>query len=171
MEAILPSKALTKIFVGVKEPNKAKKQDTSIVSYHAFKISDIGILIPQETISEVAESLEYCHLPNTNNILFGMANLRGNIIPIFDLHELFGIPVKDDEKRKVLVIGRNENAVAVMINELPKRISIAQDQRLNNLPPIPETLKTYTKACYQENGIWLDIDHNSFFDSISGYLQ
>lgn len=169
-----PSLALKRAFVGadafdnMAEKNSTKETESN--AYHAFRIGDIGLLIPQDIISEVAEELAYCQLPNTQTVLFGMANLRGNIIPLFDLHELFGFTTPARSTRKILIIGRGEDAVAVMISELPQRIIFTADHRLRNLPPAPETLQPYLKSYYQKDGVWLDIDYHSFFDSLGGLL-
>ncbi|MFV9614554.1 MAG: chemotaxis protein CheW [Gammaproteobacteria bacterium] len=175
MELMLPSLALKRSFVGADAFNKKSESDlakeTEAGSYHAFRIGDIGLLIPQDSICEVAEELAYCQLPNTNAVLYGMANLRGNIIPIFDLHELFGFTTNSKMRRKVLIIGHGDKAAAVMIAELPIRIVITPDQRLRNLPPIPDTLQPYIKNCYQENGVWFNWDLNGFFNGINTFIQ
>ena len=172
---MLPSLALKRSFVGADAFNKKSEADiskeTEAGSYHAFRIGDIGLLIPQDTICEVAEELSYCQLPNTNAVLYGMANLRGSIIPIFDLHELFGFSSNNKTARKVLIIGHGEKAVAVLIGELPVRIFITPDQRLRNLPPIPDTLQAYIKSCYQEDGVWFSWDVNGFFNGINTFSQ
>jgi len=154
----------------LKHAEAVVQKTTEMGSYHAFRIGDIGFLIPQDVISEVAEELPYCQLPNTSMVLFGMANSRGNIIPIFDLHELFGFSNQNDSYRKILIIGSGDDAIAVMTSELPIRINISPEQRLRSMPPIPDILRPFTKGCYQEKGIWLDID-NEFYASLSNYLQ
>ena len=175
MELMLPSLALKKSFVDADAFNKKTEpdlpKDIEAGSYHAFRIGDIGLLIPQDSICEVAEELAYCQLPNTSAVLYGMANLRGSIIPLFDLHELFGFAINNKTARKVLIIGRGENAVAVMISELPIRILITSDHRLSNLPPIPDKLQPYIKSCYQEDGVWFSWDLDSFFNDINTFIQ
>jgi twitching motility protein PilI len=174
MELMLPSQALNRQFVGVEsgfiknEPDL--KSNNELSSYHAFRIGDIGILIPQNVISEVAEELPYCRLPNTTSILYGMANLRGNIIPIFDLHVLLGFSSDSHKNRKVLILGRGADAIAVMTSELPVRITITPEHSLKSMPPIPSLIRQYTKNSYQNEGIWLDVD-NDFYVSLSEYLQ
>jgi twitching motility protein PilI len=173
MQLMTPGQALKRPFIGVEVVEKKSEQDLQKVteSYHAFRIGDIGLLIPQNIISEVADKLAYCQLPNTRAVLFGMANLRGKIIPLFDLHELFSFAIPGGVKRKVLIIGSGENAVAVMISELPQRIVVSAEQRLHNVPPMPEVLKPYLKSCYQKDGVWLDIDYHGFFTSLGNQLQ
>lgn len=174
MELMPPSLALKRSFVGASTFGNTAQNDSAneaaSCAYHAFRIGDIGLLIPQEIISEVAEEVAYCPLPNTRAVLFGMANLRGNIIPLFDLHELFGFVTPGNATRKFLIIGRGEDAVAVMISGLPQRIIVTNDHRLRNLPPMPESLQPYLKSCYQKEGVWLDIDYPGFFDSLGDSL-
>lgn len=175
MELMLPSLVLKKKFVGADAFDKKSEPDlakgTEVGSYHAFRIGDIGLLIPQDTTCEVAEELPYCQLPNTSAVLYGMANLRGSIIPIFDLHELFGFVSNSKTARKILIIGRGENTAGLMVSELPIRILITAEQRLSNSPPLPDTLQPYTKNCYQEEGIWFSWDMDGFFNDINTAIQ
>lgn len=173
MQLMAPSQALKRSFVGADSFNKTTRPDagkTESGNYHAFRVGDIGLLIPQDTISEVAEKLSFCPLPNTRAVLFGMANLRGNIIPLFNLHELFGFTTPASTARKFLIIGRGEDALAIMISELPQHIRVTADHRLSNLPPMPEPLQAYLKNCYQKDGVWLDINYADFFESLGASL-
>jgi len=173
MDLMPVSSALNRKFVGadniINHADSTEKSSTESVSYHAFRIGDIGFLISHDAISEVAEDLPYCQLPNTSSVLYGMANLRGKIIPIFDLHDLFGFDLDDQGSRKILILDHGNDAVAVMTSELPVRITISEQQKLRNLPPIPEILRPYTNTSYQKEGIWLNIN-NEFYSSLNQYL-
>lgn len=175
MQLILPSLALRKKFVGAEAFNITTESDTDTDketgSYHAFRIGDIGLLIPQDTISEVAEELAYCQLPNTSAVLYGMANLRGNIIPIFDLHAQLNIEIRQNSNRKILVIGEGQNAVAVLINELPVRLIISAQDRCSGSAPLPGELQQFVKNSYQANNkIWFDLDLKGLFSILSEFI-
>ena len=161
MGHISPSEALDRPFVGddtyIKKSGVDPHNENNSTDYHGFHIGDLGLLIPKNMISEVAEKLPFCELPNTSMILYGMANLRGNIIPIFDLYELFGLDSINKASHKILIIGRGEDAVALLINDLPILVSVAKEHELENKPPIPDLLQPYTRKCYQNNGIWLEV--------------
>ena len=88
MELMTPSSALTKPFIGINNTSNQEvdSENNESGSFHSFNIGPIGLLIPAETISELVEEVAFCQLPNTNTVLHGMANIRGKIIPIFDLH-------------------------------------------------------------------------------------
>jgi len=167
----LPSQAL-KISFQVNKGNESAsiesdKLNTKIL--HAFQIEQIGLLLPETIISELLEDMSTCRLPNTSPVLYGMGNLRGRIIPIFDLHYLFDMP--RGEKQYFLVIGSDENTVAVLLNALPLQVKLSDQDKLNSLPPIPENLRTFTRACYESDGLWLDCDLFAFFMKIKEQLN
>ena len=170
MELTLPSAALSRQFVGInisfaQEDNPIKSEGRS---FHAFTIGTMGFLLPAETISEIAENLAYCQLPNTNTVLHGMANLRGNIIPIFDMHAQLNIEIKAGNNRKVLVIGEGDKAAAILIDELPIRLVISAEDKYRGKPPLANELQQHVKTCYHaKEKIWFDVDIPGLFSSLS----
>lgn len=143
--------------------------DTDLGNYHTFRVESLGFLLPHSTLSEMVENISYCRLPNTSNILVGMASLRGSIIPLFDLHTLLGSPLKKWHGR-VLIIGTGADAVGVIVSELPRTVSIAAEHRLSSVPPVPESIQPYIQGCYENDGIWLRLDLFEFFESMNTYL-
>ncbi len=175
MELILPSLALKNNFVGAdmfsKEQGISIEDDSIKRSYHAFSIGHIGILLPLNEINEVTEQLASCQLPNTNEVLFGMANLRGNIIPIFDMHAQLNIETKKIHNRKVLVIGKEANAAAVLIDELPVTLSISKQDKCPLPPALPKIIQQHVKNSYQvQDTVWLEVDLTSLFFKLSEFI-
>jgi twitching motility protein PilI len=175
MELILPSQALRQAFVGnaIFNKNVAFKTEVEIEksSFHAFRIGNMGILLPVNIIKEVIEELDYCQLPNTSEVLYGMANLRGNIIPIFDLHAQFNIEIKQNINRKILVIGKGSEAAAILIDELPIAISIELQNCSSETPPLPKVLQKFVNNTYKvKNTTWLDIDLTGLFFKLSEFI-
>lgn len=173
MQLMTPSSALTKLFVGINNTSN-QKVDSEIDeggSFHSFNIGPIGLLIPSETISELVEEVAYCQLPNTNTVLHGMANIRGKIIPIFDLHAYLDIETSKEKERKILVIGKGEDAAAVLIDEYPVRLLTTAENEFMGTPPIANELQEHVKACYQTNQkVWSNIDMTGLFSSLSQYI-
>jgi chemotaxis signal transduction protein len=156
-----PSQALNKTFDLPDEPLLPLEEAPTanvVRSLHAFTVGNVGFLLPAETVSELFYDLAYCRLPNTPPTLLGMANVRGDIIPLFDLNELFGIAADPNVHWHVLVIGNGEEAVGIRVTNLPTRVMLSAQNRLKTLPPLPENLRPYIRACYQLDGIWVDWD-------------
>lgn len=169
----LPSQALVaKIdYVDVSESERDQTQQESqeLQVLHAFKVDNIGLLLQSDMISELLTSLSICRLPNTNQALHGMGNLRGNIIPVFDLRHLFGMP--EHKHKYVLAIGEGESAVAVLLDEVPLQVEIEEQYKLNALPPMPAVLRPHVRGAYHTDGLWVDFDLMSFFESLHEYIK
>lgn len=160
-QLMMPSQALNRSFDLPDEPIKPTEEvqaEDVVRSLHAFTVGNLGFLLPPETVSELFYDLAYCSLPNTPPTLVGMANVRGDIIPLFDLHELFDIPADSNVHWRFLVFGDGEEAVGIRIGSLPTRVMLSGQNRLKSLPPLPEALRPHVRACYQLNGIWVDWD-------------
>lgn len=169
-ELKLPSQALAAkidyVDVSVSDIDQAQQKTEGL---HGFKIDNLGLLMQSGMISELLTSLDVCSLPNTNAILYGMGNVRGNIIPVFDLRALFEMP--ESKNKYFLVIGEGGNSVAVLLDEVPLQVNIAEQDKLNALPPMPDVLKPHVKDVYYSDGLWVDCDLMLFFESLGEYIK
>jgi len=133
---------------------------------YGFRIGTYGMLIKPESGSEVLQMATIATLPGAPYWLQGLINLRGNLIPIFDLKHLLCMEHSStQEKLLVLVFDQGEKAVGVLIDGFPKPIS--ELKKLPAIPPQPAVLKQHVSAAYvKEDQIWLDFDHATFFDEL-----
>lgn len=133
---------------------------------YGFRVGDMGFLIARMTLSEVMLPPAVYRLPNTQRWFLGIANLRGNLIPIFDLAPLLGHDApRATETRTTLILDAGEKAVAIMIDGYPKMVSISGP--LQSLPPLPGVIERYVDAgCAADGDIWLDLNHVGLFDSL-----
>ena len=56
-----------------------------------FRIGNVGVLISSSDSSELTDMPSLYYLPNTPLWLKGMANLHGNLVPVFDLAAYLGV--------------------------------------------------------------------------------
>lgn len=156
-----PSRALARTFalpddqLGELLPRPA---EDVVRSLHGFRVGNIGLLLPEETVCELFHELAYCRLPNTSAALVGMANVRGDIIPLLDLNHLFGIPASEGVRWRFLVVGTGEKALGIRIEGVPTRLNLSAENKLKILPPLPEPIRPHVRACYRLDGIWVDWD-------------
>lgn len=133
---------------------------------YGFRIGGIGLLIGQDTTSEVLEQASVYPLPNTPPWLLGLVNLRGNLIPVFDA-KLF-LELEDGgarEKRRLLVLDQGDKAVGIFIDGLPRVATT--DHALSRLPPLPTMLRNHIASAYaQDDIVWLEFDHQGFFQAL-----
>ncbi len=134
---------------------------------YGFKIGALGLLIPLETGSEVLELPAVASIPGTPPGFLGLINLRGNLVPLYELRALLHIaPPQVARARLALVFDQGEHAVGVVIDEFP--VALPALQPLNSLPQLPDALQDHVRGGYvQDQMVWLDFDHAAFFGETS----
>jgi len=131
-----------------------------------FRAGNIGLLVEQNTVSEVLEKLPVYPIPNTPLWLLGVMNVRGNLVPVFDLHQLLQTGASTSKNPTGLMLGKGEDALIILIDGLPQALNLSR--RLKQLPPMPKVLKGHIHTAYTKDGsIWLDFDHRGLFRVLS----
>ena len=142
----------------------------NIITTHSFLLGDIGFLLPANMVCEVAQDLPICRLPRVPSWLWGMVNLRGNLLPVFDISELFNFGQSDSSKYKLLVIHIGDDMVGIVIDKLPKRVTLENENKLSGQPLLPASLQMYSRFCYEkDNCIWVDWNIEGFFTSLTSH--
>lgn len=95
-----------------------------------FKIGqeEYGLLIDQ--IKEVVLTPNLTQVPEVDNYIKGVANVRGNIIAVIDLEERFRIVKKKTDQigKYVLVVASEDCKLGVLVKEMPKTLSITRSK-------------------------------------------
>ncbi len=133
---------------------------------YGFRVGDLGLLIDPDAGSEVLAKPQVAPLPASPPGFLGLINLRGTLVPLYDMpHLLGGAP--SGNARLALVLGAGEQAVGMTIETHPAALFALRP--LSELPPLPEALAGHVPAGYVQDGkVWLEFDHASFFDHARG---
>jgi twitching motility protein PilI len=132
---------------------------------YGFRVGTLNFLIRERTLSEVIERVPAYPIPNTPSWLLGLINLRGNLIPVFDLKRLFEMPPGDKDAGFVLVMDKGSQAVGMLIDGFPS--TLRGLQAVAEMPPLPTALIGHVPAAYRrEEEVWLELDHRGFFASL-----
>jgi twitching motility protein PilI len=130
---------------------------------YGVRVANLGLLVPAGIISEVVEGLPVHPMPNAAAWFAGMVNLRGNLIPVFDLQTL--LTGNGAGLQRLLVLDRGERAAAIPIDELPKPVDM--QQRSIQVPPVPAEIEPYVRRGYLDNAeIWVDLDFIGLFEAL-----
>lgn len=165
---LTPSEALNRPLNRQSDPLARNLQQVETMRRLGFRIGNIGLLIGEHAISELSEVRQICAVPNTASWLLGLINLRGNLVPVFDLNMLLNIEHKQQKKRMLLILGSGDHAGAILLDELPIHLTFILEDKLENLPPLPSALKPFTHTGYEKNGeVWFSFDHHGFFESLA----
>jgi twitching motility protein PilI len=141
--------------------------ETEIEAVFSIRIGALGFLISTATYCEVLDKVQVSALPNVHPWLSGLLNLRGNLVPVFDLQRAFGQEPSEAKKRRLFAIDRGEKAVAVWIDNFPEIKDMASLQTLIDPPVLPAVLQRFVIGSYAQNGqIWLTVKLEDLFKAL-----
>lgn len=137
------------------------------IGRYGFKIGTLGLLIQPGCGSEVMQMPTIWTLPGAPPWLLGLINLRGNLVPVFELRQVLGLEQQaKDMKPLVLVFEQGDKAVGVVIDDFPKPLIALSP--LPHLPKLPTVLAGHVRKGYvKDEMIWLEFDQNSFFEELT----
>ncbi len=164
-EWLPPSAALNRFQPGETELALEGTLDLEQVRY-GVRVGSLRILLSGNTVSEVLDRPQIFPVPNTASWFEGLINLRGNVVPIFDLRELFGTTPNAGERQMILVIDKGEDALGIAIDGLP--VPAPDSAPLNKRPSLPGVLENFTGTVYEhDENLWLEVDISGLVGSLS----
>lgn len=135
---------------------------------YGFRMGELGLLINPNAGSEVLDMTQVATLPNAPPGFLGLINLRGNLVPLYELRIVLGIDARPaGTTTRILVFGQGEQAVGVVIDGYPQALTALNP--LPHFPALPDALQQHVSAGYvQDDVVWLEFEHSTFFGEISG---
>ncbi len=132
-------------------------------SRYGFKVSNFSFLIRANVGSEVIQLPSVSTLPGSAPWMVGLMNLRGNLVPLFDLRRVLGIERGSaSHTRLALILDKGENAVGMLVDGFPQPLLALR--AILHLPQLQE----HVQAGYiKDEQVWLDFNHESFFGKLA----
>ena len=96
----------------------------------------VGFRIGNETygvrigsVREIVRVPEITVVPNAQDIIEGVINLRGKIIPVMDLRKRFGqADIHPDKKNRILVVELDNKLVGLIVNAASEVLKLAPSE-------------------------------------------
>lgn len=135
---------------------------------YGYQISNMNFLVPENTVSEVIQNPNIFNLPNSPSWIEGLINIRGNIIPVMNVGKYLKSKTKE-KYTNILVLDKsdNENAIAIMIKDLP--ISLEINDSKTSTDKYPDKLVKYTDSGFKQNNMdWVEFNAQKLFKLLSG---
>jgi chemotaxis signal transduction protein len=131
-----------------------------------FYVGELRLLVQMEVTSEVLELPPLFRLPGAPRGVKGLVNRHGRVVPVIDLLDLFGLQHERVGTPWLLVCGRGDEAVGIIISSLPERKKFVQDDQVD-LAEVAHPIAAHAKRAYREGkDIWIDLDTEALFDSV-----
>ncbi len=142
------------------EEDRAKKR------FYGFKINDIGLLLDADVRSEVVNNAVITPIPLMPACIKGLCNVRGNLVPVYDLYEKFGFtkPASTIDNRKILVLDENQDMAAIEIDEMVTTLEFDEQDMQKEVTTDNDLVNQLITYIYNDNGnYWFGFDHKRMF--------
>jgi chemotaxis signal transduction protein len=96
-------------------------------SFLGFVIGQYHFIVRATCFCEVFVDTPIAAVPNAPECLAGLSNIRGVLMPIYQLHS--GLKLNFPKKMTIFCIGKGEAAIGLLVDELPSSLSLSVSQR------------------------------------------
>jgi purine-binding chemotaxis protein CheW len=101
-----------------------------------FRLKDELYGVPVEQVVSIERWEALTRVPNTPSFIKGIINLRGEILPVIDLQQRFGLGVSNQTEESRLVIVQDEEIkIGLIVDEAKDVIDLDSE----TIDPSPET--------------------------------
>ncbi len=107
---------------------------------------EFGVNILQ--VQEINRMVEITRVPQTEQYVEGIINLRGKVIPIIDLRKKFGMAEKEyDGYTRIVVVDVSNEVVGLVVDGVSEVLRVPSDS-LEDAPKLVSGESTYSGAAY-----------------------
>ena len=104
-----------------------------------FRLDATRYAIPLETVERVIRAVAVTPVREESSTLWGVINLRGEIVPVIDTRRLLGLSERDLELEDVFVVARtNQRAVALVADAAEPVADCPEERYIPSRAVLPE---------------------------------
>ncbi len=100
-----------------------------------FRIGEEEYGVDILSVHEIRVWAEVTRLPNTPEFVLGVLNMRGIILPVFDLRRRFGMgQTTPTERHVIIVVSAGEKMIGVLVDKVAEILALEPSE----VQPVPE---------------------------------
>ena len=97
--------------------------------YVSFVLGGGKYCIPVSLVVQILRHENVLDIPKAPRFVAGVVNVRGDIIPVVDLRERFGIPKPQDRKReRIVVTSQAGRTYGLLVDEVRELVDIGDEE-------------------------------------------
>ncbi len=131
-----------------------KKTTGEMVQLVNFRLRDEEFGLDIGLVREITRVADITHIPEAPSFVYGVTNLRGQVIAVIDLAQQFGLDPQQElpETAKIVVTEIRGQTVGMLVDEVPEVLKVADE----NIEPAPELIQSEVGTDYIKGVCKLD---------------
>jgi twitching motility protein PilI len=114
-----------------------------------FAISGIPLLAKMEDVSEILPIPQTIRVPGVKPWVLGLANIRGNLMPVLDMNGyLYGKPSRIEKASRILIINREAVVAGLLVDEVYGLRRFKPEEHLSEQAPDTGSLGDYLSGIF-----------------------
>lgn len=132
-----------------------------------FRIGDARLVAPLGVIREILTYPPLAHIPGAKPWLKGVANVRGNLLPVTDLGGfLTGRPTPAHRAARVLVVTSGGIGAGLLVDEVLGLRHFFEEDHVPDNSAIADFVRRFVSGVYRQEGtVWGSIDLHALIES------
>jgi purine-binding chemotaxis protein CheW len=126
--------------------------------YVVFSLDDQKFALPLASVEKIARAVDVRPLPGVSEVVLGVINMQGRIIPVVSLRKRFRLPDKPVDIADHMIIGRTSNHTLALLVDLVMDIVEIETSNIVDQKAILDDMEFVGGALKLENGIVLIYD-------------
>jgi len=138
----------------------------------AFRIGDIHLLLDEHEVAELLTVPDAAGVPGTKRWVAGIANVRGELLPIIDFGDfIFDKPVEQTKQTRVLVVAMDEVRSGLMVDQVigVKRLPV-DIKKESQTDGLPDALKAIIGDCFEDEQTFYVMSVKKLIED-TGFMQ
>ncbi|MCW8839608.1 MAG: chemotaxis protein CheW [Gammaproteobacteria bacterium] len=118
-----------------------------------LRLGEVTLVVPMEQVKEILTSVTVSRIPGAREWVRGVANVRGNLLPILDLNGfIFGETSRITRHSRVLVMQHKGVAAGLMVSEVLGMRHFLEDEFSNDISQMNTTLQPLLNGVFRQSG-------------------
>ena len=125
--------------------------------YVVFSMGDEKYALSVEVTKEITLPKKITPLPESEPCMKGIINLRGGIIPVFDLAEKLGLNLgleSSQQKKKIIVVEIGDKTIGFSVDDV---LEVVTFEKIDP-PPISDEIGAITGIAREDDGVVIILD-------------
>lgn len=131
-----------------------------------FRLGDTQLVAPMEQVREILTSVSVSHTPGAKEWVRGVANVRGNLLPILDLYGfIFGKVARLTRRNRVLVMQHRGINAGLVVDEVLGMRHFLDEEFDNQVQGVGKDIQPLLTGMFRQGGeAWGVIDIHKLAD-------